>query len=202
MGDLTANFSRAEFDIHEPVPPEYAAKIPAHAQWLQALRDRLSARLGRPVPGLVTSCYRSLARNQAIYANVSNAAALPAYMGSEHLTADADDVEWLGASNRDIIGAIVDPSDITLPPFHQCIVYDDQPHLHVGYLRGPDDTPGELLRGYLDAQGARHYMTIAGPNDVPALSPWGVHAILIAAMAVGASVALWGFLQPVIHAIA
>jgi uncharacterized protein YcbK (DUF882 family) len=62
MGDLTANFSKAEWTCHDgtPVPPECADNVLKCARNLQVLRDEL----GLPVH--VISGYRSPAYNKKI----------------------------------------------------------------------------------------------------------------------------------------
>lgn len=77
MGDLTENFSRAEFASPDgvPIPPEYDANLLTLARQLQKLRDMV----GKPVT--IHSGYRSPAYNNAI-GGVPN---------SRHLTAQAAD---------------------------------------------------------------------------------------------------------------
>lgn len=206
MGDLTRNFSRSEFDVSGPVPLEDQGNVPLLAQLLQAIRDRLNARrpVGLPpVFGIVTSCYRDPAHNHAVYASIPNAQQLPAYNGSDHLRAAAADCVFVGATDREIVAAVLDDtSSIALPAFHQVIVYDDLPHAHVA-LPATDGRPnGELLLGYKDAQGDRLYSTVTAPGDVPAVTTWATRAGLAVLLAVAGAVALGSWLHPLHHLIA
>ena len=82
MGDLTKNFSRAEFASPDgvPVPAEYEANLLELAQQLQVLRDRA----GKPIS--IHSAYRSPAHNKAV-------GGVPS---SRHTTAQAADFDIQG----------------------------------------------------------------------------------------------------------
>ena len=123
MGDLTRNFSRWEFDVHEPLPPIYAHKAAIHATLLQSFIDEVFVPHGwvqRPV--IVNGCYRSPARN----------AAVGGAPGSSHLRADSTDVTFTGLSPRDAMRALSDAErQRRAPAYGLFMVYMNSSHFHI-----------------------------------------------------------------------
>lgn len=176
MGDIQPNFSRSEFDVSGAVPPEYEGNVAALAALLQQFRDMESAALGRPVPIVLTSVYRSAEHNHAVYANVPNGASLKAYNGSQHLTASAGDGIH-AATDREVAEALFTAmAQGAAPNFGQVIFYDDEPHIHISLPRDTEPN-GEVLFASLDASGNRQFQTVTTPADVPAVTSFGKAAL-------------------------
>jgi len=92
---LTANFSLAEFEasttaaarkIDNSIPQALMPNVITLANWLQALRDRLTKHLDRPVAIRVSSGYRGPALNKAVGGSKTSA----------HMQALAADITAVG----------------------------------------------------------------------------------------------------------
>lgn len=188
MGDIQPNFSRSEFDVSGTVPSEYEGNVQALAGLLQQFRDMESAALGRPVPIVLTSVYRSLEHNQAVYANVPNATSLKAYTGSQHLTASAADGIH-AATDREVADALFAAIGAGAAPyFGQVIFYDDEPHIHISLPRTSEPNM-EVLLASKDANGNRVFQTVSAPADVPAVTSFGKAALAAGGLLRGGNLA-------------
>ncbi len=118
MGDLTRNFSRAEFDRPEPYPAElvddHLLPLVNRAQWLRDLAG---------TPGYVTDTFRSAAHNAAIVGASST---------SQHMDGDAVDVYFALTPIRELARrALASIADGSAPQFGQLIFYAVKGHVHI-----------------------------------------------------------------------
>ena len=160
MGDLTKNFSAAEFDKPEPVPVEYRGNIPALADRCQWLRD-LAGSIGE-----VTDTYRSAAHN----AEIPNAA-----KSSQHMLAEASDVEFTLCPIRTLAErALASIADGDNPPFGQLIFYSVRGHVHVSVPNAAllGSRNGQVLHAYgIDENGQDLFEPLIDPEtQMPLLS--------------------------------
>lgn len=159
MGDLTANFSRAEFDRPEVYPDalvaDHLVPLVARAQWLRDLAGS---------PGIVDDTYRSQDHNNAIVGASST---------SQHMDGDATDVYFPLISIRELasraLGAIADG---TAPAFGQLIFYSVKGHVHVS---NPADRLGDRNGQVLectgaDATGADQFVPLTDAAQLPVYS--------------------------------
>lgn len=157
MGDLTANFSRAEYERASARsggwPAGRETELRQLAQLAQTFRDALG------VPGIITSAYRSAPYNASIGGS-SN---------SQHIDAEAQDIVFFGATDRDVATVALQlRAQRGRNAFGQVIVYDDTGHAHLS-LATLGVRNGEILRAYRK-DGARRYLPVEKPEDVPGLS--------------------------------
>jgi Peptidase M15 len=152
---LTTNFDSSEFDVNEPVPPQYAANVQKLAQVLQQFRDMTSS------PIIITSCYRDPARNATVSGAVSD---------SQHITASAADVEFLEVGQQQVAQMLVAAEEQGTGPngYSQCIFYTTDAHVHIGITDPSVTSVGQNLVKYSD-----HYETLDDTNisDLSTLSP-------------------------------
>lgn len=133
---LTVDFSREEFDVSGPIPPQYEGDVLRLALLLQRVRDALG------VPLTLTSVYRTSARNRAV-------GGVPT---SQHLTAQAADaVPGGGLTRAEVVERIMaGVRDGRITGYGQIIVYGTTHHVHVSlphaghgaqllYLRAPGE---------------------------------------------------------------
>lgn len=149
---LTANFRAAEFDVHEPWPlgVGYAAKRLALAERLQWLRDLAG------VPMLITSAWRSAARNAEIGGSAT----------SQHMQGEAvDTVAWLVPIRTLAARVLASVRAGQAPAFGQIIFYPNEGHVHVS-LPTLGQRNGEVR--YKDATGRYPFLTSA--NALPVWS--------------------------------
>lgn len=92
MGDMTANFSRHDFDCKDgtPTPPEFQANLELLVKNLQAFRDKIG------LPVIVICGYRTLAYNTKCEGKPK----------SEHLEALAADIMVKGWSTGELHEAL------------------------------------------------------------------------------------------------
>lgn len=105
------------------IPDELQDNANDVVQWLQAARDSLG------LPILITSLYRSPARNAATPGHANN---------SQHMRALAADFDVIGLTNHAALARILAGVQVgAIPPYHQLITYTTDHHLHVG-IAGED----------------------------------------------------------------
>lgn len=116
----TRNFTRSEALKASGgfIPLEKEANAQATLELLQSVRDIL----GKPI--LITSLYRSPEHNKTVPGHAD---------GSQHLEADAADVNVVGMTNHEAAQKLMQAEkEGRMPAYHQLISYDETNHLHVG----------------------------------------------------------------------
>lgn len=143
---LTPNFSAEEFDVHEPFPPALYAKRQQLADLCQWFRNLAG------VPALVSSAYRSPARN----------AAVGGADHSQHELGEAADLVFLGITDRALTAKLITAEALgQAPAYGQFIVYADTGHVHVSL-----GTRREKLAAS-KPNGVRQYSRVMRATDVP-----------------------------------
>lgn len=155
---LSANFALAEFNrpfVPEDYPAEWqSTKLVALVAVLQFVRDCAGT------PGIVTSAYRSAARNAAIGGSAT----------SQHIDGDAADVLFALTPLRELVRAVL-TRIADAPAFGQLVFYKDKGHVHAS-----NPAPrlgarnGQVLYspGLDTSSGARVYVPLT-PADVTEL---------------------------------
>lgn len=160
MGDLTANFSASEYDVHEPFPDEYKDNLPELAALDQWLRDLAGS------PGRVTSAYRSPAHNSEVHGSST----------SQHMKGEATDVVFYLTGLRDLASRVLDSiRGGTSPAFGQIIFYPIEGHVHIS-LPTLGDRNGEV-RYAIGPAGSHSYPFLTdAQSQLPYASTAQLHA--------------------------
>lgn len=146
---LTPNFALAEFEVSDTarqhgisntVPSHLMAHAQQLANWLQVLRDRLSAHRGVQTPIIITSAYRSPEVNRLVGGSAT----------SSHMTCLAADIHARGVSIDELFAFI--RTSMRDHPADQ-VIHEFGRWVHVG-LAQPNATPRKQFL-YAEKQAGR-----------------------------------------------